>query len=89
MPQLYYFIMVKNLSLGIVVRLIKYLCLSIECACVFSLISRAADAVITGRAENIITYHMNNISNGKGGKPQLPLVINSLHFKQFIFKCKS
>ncbi|KAM9454430.1 B-cell CLL/lymphoma 9 protein isoform 1-T3 [Clarias gariepinus] len=35
--------------------------------------NKAADAVITGRAENIITYHMNNISNGKGGKPQLPL----------------
>lgn len=47
---------------------------------------RAAEAVITGRADNIITYHMNNISNGKGGKPQLPLVINELHFKLFIFK---
>lgn len=47
---------------------------------------RAAEAVITGRADNIITFHMNNISNGKGGKPQLPLVINELHFKLFIFK---
>ncbi|KAL1281911.1 hypothetical protein QQF64_000714 [Cirrhinus molitorella] len=35
--------------------------------------NKAADAVITGHVDNIITYHMNNISNGKGGKPQLPL----------------
>ncbi|TRY68069.1 hypothetical protein DNTS_034797 [Danionella cerebrum] len=35
--------------------------------------NKAADAVITGHVDNIITYHMNNISNGKGGKSQLPL----------------
>ncbi len=40
----------------------------------FSSHLRAADAVITGHVDNIITYHLNNISNGKGGKPQLPLV---------------
>ncbi|XP_028835121.1 B-cell CLL/lymphoma 9 protein isoform X2 [Denticeps clupeoides] len=35
--------------------------------------NKAADAVITGHADNIIAYHMNNISNGKGNKSQLPV----------------
>ncbi|XP_048834647.1 B-cell CLL/lymphoma 9 protein isoform X3 [Brienomyrus brachyistius] len=35
--------------------------------------NKAADAVITGHADTIITYHMKNISNAKGDKPHLPV----------------
>ncbi|KAJ8389739.1 hypothetical protein AAFF_G00114450 [Aldrovandia affinis] len=35
--------------------------------------NKAADAVITGHADTIITFHVKNISNGKGDKPHLPV----------------
>lgn len=68
------------MSLCVVVSTVRVCSLS-QTPCVF-LFFRAAEAVITGRADNIITYHMNNISNGKGGKPQLSLVK-----EMFICRC--
>uniref|UniRef100_A0A3P8YZB4 B-cell lymphoma 9 beta-catenin binding domain-containing protein n=1 Tax=Esox lucius TaxID=8010 RepID=A0A3P8YZB4_ESOLU len=35
--------------------------------------NKAADAVFTGHSDNIIAFHMNNISNSKGSKAHLPV----------------
>ncbi|KAJ8004175.1 hypothetical protein DPEC_G00156050 [Dallia pectoralis] len=35
--------------------------------------NKAADAVFTGHSDNIIAFHMNNVSNGKGCKSHLPV----------------
>jgi hypothetical protein len=46
---------------------------------VWSLFLRAADAVLTGHSENIINFHMRNISNSKDKIPLPPLVITHAH----------
>lgn len=68
----YFKLDIKGSSLKSYISSVR-LCKALTMTVFFSYL-RAADAVITGHVDNIITYHMNNISNGKGGKPQLPLV---------------